>query len=327
MKPVVSIVIPVYNLEKYIQKCLDSVSNQTFTKYEVIIVDDGSTDNTSKVIAPYLRDPRFTLIRTPNRGVSSARNFGLAIVRGKYIVFLDGDDYWDKSFLEKSIRTLEKNKTDVCYSGFRVVDEYGNVIKVQKNPHVKNPLLHFLKGDIWIQISGVVVRKKVLEKYDLKFREGCHHGQDMEFLYKLLAISTVSSTEEILYSYLKRHHSLSSGFKLKHLHAYGAHIRALRFIQEKMRGSEAKNVVIREFTKRRVPLLILDKFYRASKYGNRKLVYKLIKSPTFKYWLSNFSPNTLKSISLTVLYLTGILFPEGAKIIEKIIIQITAGTS
>lgn len=114
----VSIIIPVYNCERYLEDCLKSVLNQTLKALEVICVDDGSTDNSVKIIEGFIRkDDRIMLLKQPNQGAGIARNHGIQNARGKYLVFLDADDYYlDKSALEKMVSLCEKKRVPVCGS-------------------------------------------------------------------------------------------------------------------------------------------------------------------------------------------------------------------
>ncbi len=100
-KPVISVIIPVYNVEKYLSRCLDSVLNQTFSDWEAICVDDGSPDNSAKILAKYARrDSRFRVIHKDNGGLSDARNVGVAAARGDFVLFLDSDDFIHPQTLE-----------------------------------------------------------------------------------------------------------------------------------------------------------------------------------------------------------------------------------
>ena len=92
--PEISIVIPAYNAGPYLIDSITSVINQSFTLWELIVVDDGSTDNTAEIVNPFLTDERITLIRQTNKGVSAARNAGIKAARGRFITFLDADDYY-----------------------------------------------------------------------------------------------------------------------------------------------------------------------------------------------------------------------------------------
>lgn len=105
--PEVSVIIPAYNLEGYLDTCLQSVLTQTLGNFEAIVVDDGSTDGTPGLLCRYAeRDPRIIVVSTPNRGVARARETGIARARGKYIAFLDGDDFWEPRMLEEMTASI-----------------------------------------------------------------------------------------------------------------------------------------------------------------------------------------------------------------------------
>ena len=125
-----SIIVPVYNVEKYLKKCLDSLLNQTYKDFEVIIVNDGSKDNSQKIVDKYIeKDERFKSFIKENGGLSDARNFGLKYVTGNYILFLDSDDYIDKELLEKVNNILSKdNNIDIVKYNLVSVDENENII-------------------------------------------------------------------------------------------------------------------------------------------------------------------------------------------------------
>lgn len=113
MNPLVSIIIPVYNVESYLKQCLDSVVNQTYKNIEVIIVDDGSTDNSGEICDVYRSDARFKVIHQPNAGVSAARNFALDHVKGEYIFFIDSDDYVHPDFIFHPLKAFTENNADM----------------------------------------------------------------------------------------------------------------------------------------------------------------------------------------------------------------------
>ena len=99
MEDLITIIIPIYNVEKYLRECLDSVINQTYKKLQIILIDDGSNDNSGKICDEYKeKDNRIEVMHKANGGVSSARNAGLKIAKGDYITFVDGDDYLDKDY-------------------------------------------------------------------------------------------------------------------------------------------------------------------------------------------------------------------------------------
>lgn len=120
--PKLSIVIPVYNVEQYLSRCLESIINQTFVQYEVIIIDDGSSDNSGKICDYYCKEyPNIHVYHISNSGPSHARNLGILCARGKYIAFVDSDDYIDTNMYEELVKTAECDKADITICGYKVV--------------------------------------------------------------------------------------------------------------------------------------------------------------------------------------------------------------
>lgn len=114
MKPVISIIIPVYNTELYLKKCLDSIVSQSYSKVEIICVDDESTDNSWKILQSYaLKDVRFNIFQKKNEGVSDARNYGLKKATGDYLMFVDSDDWIDKETCERAVNAIKEHNADV----------------------------------------------------------------------------------------------------------------------------------------------------------------------------------------------------------------------
>ena len=127
----VSLIVPIYNVEKYLEKCLQSIEKQIFDDYEVILVDDGSIDNSRKIAELFIRkDPsKFKLIHQENQGLSGARNKGLLYATGEYICFADSDDYLEPLYLKEMYDQAKKNDADMVFCAFASVDEQGNFIK------------------------------------------------------------------------------------------------------------------------------------------------------------------------------------------------------
>ncbi|MGF2035172.1 MAG: glycosyltransferase family A protein [Nostoc sp. CmiVER01] len=142
--PKVSVVIPAYNSLKYLPATMESVLRQTFNDFEVILVNDGSSDNTENWVSQ-IADPRVKLITQENQGLSGARNTGIAHASGKYIAFLDADDLWEPTKLEKQVLCLEENsEIGLVYTWVALIDENGNSTgRVFKN---------YAENDVWHQI-------------------------------------------------------------------------------------------------------------------------------------------------------------------------------
>lgn len=123
----ISVIVPVYNVEKHLRKCLDSIAEQTYKSLEIILVDDGSTDTSGSICDEYaLRDERFTVVHNENGGVSMARNVGLDKATGEYIMFVDSDDYIENNIAEALIKQIEQYDADMSMCGFKYADTDGS---------------------------------------------------------------------------------------------------------------------------------------------------------------------------------------------------------
>ena len=126
----VSIIVPIYNTEEYIDKCVESIINQTYKEIEIILIDDGSTDNSPILCDKWEeKDKRIHVIHLKNGGVSRARNIGLKNANGKYISFIDSDDYVESNFIEVMIEEFMKEKADIVISKFCKVYEDCTIMK------------------------------------------------------------------------------------------------------------------------------------------------------------------------------------------------------
>ena len=132
--PKISVIVPIYNVEKYINRCLDSLINQTLEDIEIILVNDGSPDNCGRICEEYSKiDQRIRVIHKENGGLSSARNAGLELARGEFVAFVDSDDYVDLSIYEKLYNAAKKSKSDTCLCGYNRVRK-NNTIESYPNP-------------------------------------------------------------------------------------------------------------------------------------------------------------------------------------------------
>ncbi|MBQ5997066.1 MAG: glycosyltransferase, partial [Bacteroidales bacterium] len=130
----ISVIIPVYNIESYLDRCVDSVLKQTFQNTEVLLVDDGSTDRSGLLCDEWAgKDPRVRVIHKPNGGLSDARNAGIAAAGGAYLAFVDGDDYLDPDMIRKLYAALKSNDADLSICNFLYVDEAGAPIPEKNN--------------------------------------------------------------------------------------------------------------------------------------------------------------------------------------------------
>lgn len=188
--PDVSVVIPVYNRESTIKKALRSVLNQTFEDFEVIVVDDGSIDNTQQVVSS-IYDPRIKYIRNEkNRGAPVARNRGIKYSRGKYVALLDSDDWWLPEKIEKQVKILdnESKKTGVVYTDLIYKNEDKSKYKILKKGIKKHNIYHeLLKRNIVGSCSSVMIRKLCFEDVGY-FDINLPSFQDMDMWIRLAKV-------------------------------------------------------------------------------------------------------------------------------------------
>lgn len=147
MQPLVSVIIPIYKAEKYIEKCVKSVLGQTYRELEIILVDDGSPDNSGKICdCLALEDSRIRVIHKENGGAATARNAGLDVMKGQYVAFVDADDYMESAYVEVLYRTLSENNAQVAICGFQTIDEAGNAISIDSLHDEDNTELESLQN-------------------------------------------------------------------------------------------------------------------------------------------------------------------------------------
>jgi len=183
----VSIIIPCYNAENYIKKTIDSVLCQTYQNFEIIIVNDGSTDYSSKIIKT-VKDGRIHLVEQENKGVSCSRNNGIYLAKGEFIVFLDADDLLDPSFIEKRVFRLSKSAAIACASSVVLIDDKGNKIDKNKTYFAANKTSQILEfsDEIVTCPSSYLFKTEFLKKYNFTFNKSLQSSADKYFLLEVL---------------------------------------------------------------------------------------------------------------------------------------------
>ncbi|MBP2656384.1 MAG: glycosyltransferase family 2 protein [Firmicutes bacterium] len=233
MNNLISIIIPAYNVEKYIGECLQSIQQQTVENWQAIIVEDGSTDKTPEIVENIIaHDSRFRLIRQTNAGVSAARNTGLQAASGMYVAFLDGDDMWAPTFLEELLSAIETQRVDMAYCGYTHL--YANGLRRKFSyPYASGHiLLEVIQGKTQIHIGAMLVKKALLDQAGLQFTVGCLVGQDQEFIWKLVAWVKIKAVPQELMIYRIRSGSAVTAkwnWK-KHIHAWYGFKRAADYV-------------------------------------------------------------------------------------------------
>lgn len=216
----VSIIVPVYNVERYLSKCLDSLINQTYKNIEIICVNDGSLDTSLQILQTYQKkDQRIQIIDQQNQGLSGARNSGIKCASGDYILFVDSDDWIELQTVERCIEQVQSDlDIDVVVFGTKIVMDSetvldNNLVELLKDYHqVKFAGRYEINNDIILQTPVVawnkLYKKSILEKYKIFFPEGLLY-EDNEFFYKYYLHGKIGYyIQENLYNYLQRSDSI-----------------------------------------------------------------------------------------------------------------------
>lgn len=203
----VSVIVPCYNVEKYIEKGLSSLINQTLKDIEIIVINDGSNDNTLKILNEFRKnDKRIKIIDKKNEGVSAARNIGLKEAKGKYICFMDSDDRLEKDFLEKMYNKISENDYDMVACDTYAI--YPNKKKYIKSNINDNQDEKKLMIDAYTVIWNKIYKKEIIK--DIYFDNSISFCEDVLFLYEVyLKVKKIGSIHEPLYNYLQREKSLT----------------------------------------------------------------------------------------------------------------------
>lgn len=221
--PLISIIIPVYNVERYLHKCINSVLCQTYKNIELILVDDGSTDHSGKICDEYSNGyTNVSVVHQKNAGVSSARNKGLDIAKGDYVFFLDSDDFLELNAIEKLI--LNGEADFIISKGYQITQNAkitidNNIIKseiIKMSSYKEKIFTGMLNGRIMPGPFAKMYRRSVLEKNHLRFNESIDFGEDAIFNFLFCNCATsFSNVNEYTYNYVDNANSITRKYSPK----------------------------------------------------------------------------------------------------------------
>ena len=213
----VSVIVPLYNAEKYIEETMESILNQTYKNIEIVIVDDGSKDQSSSIVKNFKKKypEQIKYILQENQGVSVARNTGIENANGEYISFHDSDDLWHSTKIEKQMESMHKNNMNACYCGYmNFYEETGEKVENTTNFVKGNMTKAFLTHQVFAQTSTWIFKKSIVMDHNIRFTPGCSWGEDLEFLFKLMSVTNVCYVDEYLTYYrILSGGNLSSNYK------------------------------------------------------------------------------------------------------------------
>lgn len=274
-KPLISIIVPVYNAEKTLHICLESLSSQTYKEVQIIFINDCSTDKSLEVLEKFKAQSQFEIEiinHEVNRGVAAARNSGLDVVRGEYIYFVDADDEIDPDALELSINQSEKNNLDIL--GFSWYLTFEKNERKMKQPNFETPLdaiEKMMRGTMRWNLWLFLFKTKLFVENNIRFMEGKNMGEDL-----MVAIKLFSNAEKV--AYLDRHFyhygqsntaSLTKTYSDSHIEQVTANVSEVEnYLKSSVISDKLGNLMYYLKLNIKLPLLISEKVFQYEKWLN-----------------------------------------------------------
>ncbi len=229
--PKVSVIVPIYNVENYLEKCIQTLVSQTIQDIQIILVNDGSKDNSIQIIKEFIEKypNKIMYLEKENGGLSDARNFAIPYATGEYIAFLDADDYVELNMYEKMYELAKKENSDMVECDFYW--EYPN--KVKKDTGIiyntKEEMIEKIRVVAWNKL----IKRTILQKSKIKFPKGYQY-EDVEFTYKLIpSLDKVSFLKEPCVHYIQRKNSISNSYNERTREIFDILEHVINFYKEK----------------------------------------------------------------------------------------------
>lgn len=209
--PKISVIVSVYNTEKYIEKCLDSLLNQTYSNIEIVVINDCSTDGSLKILKKYAKkyDNMILIENKENKGLSYSRNVGLEKATGEYIGYIDSDDYVDSTYYEQMMKAIKKEKSEIAIADMKIVYEDGSFPDyVSKGCNGEVNTLNIIKNGLAASACNKLFKREIIEKY--KFSEGKLNEDLAVILPSIVAAKKISYVENNNYYYVQHTGSIQN---------------------------------------------------------------------------------------------------------------------
>lgn len=305
MSKLVSIIIPVYNSEKYIQRCINSIINQSYKNIEIIVIDDGSSDSSVDIISNYLcKDSRIKLYSQKNSGPSVARNYGLSMASGKYITFCDSDDYLEYNYIEQLTKSIEELDVDIVASGYIDISKYGTIklndfyngkCILSKNEFIDN-IFNGVGGTLW----GKLFKREIILTNNLKLNPNIYMCEDMVFVlqYSMLC-NTYGAIEKNLYNYYRLNdESISTKMNISY---YTNLVDVLCEIEDILKINNFNEKYIEKIISKRIKNMLINflimqnnKYFNYSKAKKIENIKYMINNQYFEKYIKKIDINSIQ---------------------------------
>ena len=309
MKPFISIIVPVYNAEKSLKRCVKSLINQTYSNIEIILINDGSHDSSNNICKTFVNDKRVKYFEQQNCGVSSARNLGIDKAIGEWIVFVDSDETIDGRYCQRIIENIQEN-TDVLFGDFYKISKRAtkfitlnekekNVNKSQFSNFQKWILnQYYYKEDYAIStVWGKAYKKKILDEFNIRFPEGLVMGEDKIFnLYVYQNATKGQYISGLTYNYYCDSISASSRYRIEIVENYEDLLLQIKLFLKKYNLEQEFSEEYRvRIAMALMYYILLDYCHKDNPktYEKRKNdFFQIIEKPLYKNAIENISSNT-----------------------------------
>lgn len=306
----ISVIVPVYKVEKYLDRCIESILSQTFTDFELILVDDGSPDNCPDMCDKWAKkDNRIRVVHKENGGLSSARNAGLDIMTGEYVTFIDSDDYVSEVYLEKLFAALIDNSADVSVCGQALekrkeqISQSSNSIIILSGSKACMEIYHPQLDTIMIIACSKLFKKTCFD--GIRFPVGRIHEDEFTTYKILFECSSVAIIQDKLYYYSSSNSNsiMNSPFSLKRYDLMIAFDESLQFYQEKHANElyiaaherKERSQANYSFMARKAKIYSkVPKQYRISWFEAWKTIESGMDNDRFEFYMSEYYPKTIK---------------------------------
>lgn len=267
----VTVIVPIYNVEKYLARCIDSLVNQTLNEIEIVLVNDGTKDSSGKIAMQYAKQYKEKIIylEKENGGLSDARNYGLAYAKGEYIAFLDSDDYIEKDAYEKMYEKAKLENADYVECDF--IWEYPNKKRKDKcyQYNNKKEMLAFARVVAWNKL----IKREIIEENNIRFPKGLRY-EDIEFTYKLIPhLNKICYVDQCFIHYIQRKNSIANVQNEKTAEIFEILDNVIRYYKEKNLFEEYRNELEYNYAR----YLLCSSLKRICKIGNKQIRKRLIR--------------------------------------------------
>ena len=282
----ISIIIPVYNVEKYLKRCIESVLNQTYHDFELILINDGSKDNSGYICDEYARcDERIKVVHQENKGVSVARNKGIELATGEYIMFIDSDDFIELNTLQILVQILDKEKYDLVVYGYIMEFIYNNYKKINISPNNKvyDDVKLYLKEFSYYRSNGIfgyvfnkLYNTKIIKENKILFSENISFAEDVYFNFDILPFcNNIKVINNNLYHYM--HQSYNTLSKIQHNEPYTSneiYYKTVKFLKKMNSYDVNANFVNSTYIEALINYISLELFKDKNRINKLRLLYK-----------------------------------------------------